>query len=298
MMRSWAIVVGCALLPGCGVALPISSDDPPTEPVLGYIASVTQMPPESAAQRAARLAIVKQRRSRGAIIVHRGDRSVAPENTLEAYAAAMDAGADGFEVDVAMSRDGVLFAFHDRTLNRSNATGHFNRRPRDVTYHQLLSVTPGPDYAYGRADADTRPPTLAAVLALARQRGALIHIDPKDSRASAQKAIARMITESGMWPHIVHVHEPYYYPHLVDHRDADFMRWKRYGSGRGVDWHRAQFGVVHQDWIDPATGEYESLRELAARGESVAPVPLPAGLRQRWGPAGPLGTPTISPGIQ
>ncbi|GMQ98156.1 MAG: glycerophosphodiester phosphodiesterase [Acidimicrobiia bacterium] len=44
---------------------------------------------------------------------HRGDRSRAPDNTLEAYQLAVDAGADGIELDVRRTSDGELIMSHD-----------------------------------------------------------------------------------------------------------------------------------------------------------------------------------------
>jgi glycerophosphoryl diester phosphodiesterase len=53
------------------------------------------------------------------VIAHRGARSLAPENTLAAAVKAFNAGADGWELDVAMSADGVLVLLHDNTLERT-----------------------------------------------------------------------------------------------------------------------------------------------------------------------------------
>lgn len=47
------------------------------------------------------------------VLAHRGARRRAPENTLEAYAAARDLGADGVELDVRRTRDGALVLHHD-----------------------------------------------------------------------------------------------------------------------------------------------------------------------------------------
>lgn len=54
------------------------------------------------------------------IIAHRGARSLAPENTLSAAIKAYESGADGWELDVAMSSDGVLVLLHDDTLERTS----------------------------------------------------------------------------------------------------------------------------------------------------------------------------------
>ncbi len=50
---------------------------------------------------------------------HRGASSCAPENTLAAFAAAVEAGADGLELDIHLSRDGVPVVIHDETLKRT-----------------------------------------------------------------------------------------------------------------------------------------------------------------------------------
>jgi glycerophosphoryl diester phosphodiesterase len=49
------------------------------------------------------------------IYAHRGDRSRAADNTLEAFALAVEAGADGIECDVRRTADGVLIMSHDPT---------------------------------------------------------------------------------------------------------------------------------------------------------------------------------------
>ena len=46
---------------------------------------------------------------------HRGDRSRAADNTIEAYALAVEAGADGIELDVRRTSDGVLIVSHDES---------------------------------------------------------------------------------------------------------------------------------------------------------------------------------------
>jgi len=51
------------------------------------------------------------------IIAHRGNKSVAPENTLPAFASALRAGTQSIEMDVVLSRDGVAMVIHDETLD-------------------------------------------------------------------------------------------------------------------------------------------------------------------------------------
>ncbi len=49
---------------------------------------------------------------------HRGDQSAAPENTLPAFEGALRLGFRYLETDVHVTRDGVVLAFHDASLDR------------------------------------------------------------------------------------------------------------------------------------------------------------------------------------
>lgn len=58
------------------------------------------------------------------VIPHGGGDGLYPENTMLAYDKTMAMGADVVDVDVSMSSDGVLVAFHDSTLApRTNGSG-------------------------------------------------------------------------------------------------------------------------------------------------------------------------------
>ncbi|MBU1984691.1 glycerophosphodiester phosphodiesterase [bacterium] len=50
------------------------------------------------------------------ILGHRGAPHSAPENSLESFRIALAAGADGIELDVQITGDGVLVAHHDGSL--------------------------------------------------------------------------------------------------------------------------------------------------------------------------------------
>lgn len=59
-------------------------------------------------------------RKRPLVIAHRGARSLAPENTLEAAAKAFELGAPMWEMDVGVSADDELVVIHDETLDRTS----------------------------------------------------------------------------------------------------------------------------------------------------------------------------------
>ena len=99
------------------------------------------------------------------LIAHRGASAEAPENTLAAFRRALALGANGIELDVQLSRDGVPVVFHDPTLAR--LTGRRGRIAR-LTRQELQTV---------RVRGEPVP-TLAEVLALPR-RHAVVQIEIK-----------------------------------------------------------------------------------------------------------------------
>lgn len=54
------------------------------------------------------------------IFAHRGASAYAPENTLEAFAMAIEQGADGIELDVQLTRDNELVVLHDEMIDRTS----------------------------------------------------------------------------------------------------------------------------------------------------------------------------------
>ena len=57
--------------------------------------------------------------SRPLVFAHRGGSALGPENTLAAFDRGVAAGADGIELDVHLSKDGVPVVHHDKTLDRT-----------------------------------------------------------------------------------------------------------------------------------------------------------------------------------
>jgi glycerophosphoryl diester phosphodiesterase len=80
--------------------------------------------------------------TRPLVIAHRGARSLAPENTLAAALKAVEAGADMWELDVAVTADGELVVVHDDTLDRtSNVVQVFpDRRPWQAWDFSLAEI--------------------------------------------------------------------------------------------------------------------------------------------------------------
>ena len=63
------------------------------------------------------------------MFAHRGGGALAPENTFAAFDNGLAKGAQGLELDVRLSADGVVVVHHDRTLERTtNLTGPIANR--------------------------------------------------------------------------------------------------------------------------------------------------------------------------
>lgn len=110
---------------------------------------------------------------------HRFARGLFPENTLEGLRAAVNLGLDSFEIDIAITRDGVPVVHHDPALNPNttrlggNWLDETGPLIRDLTLAELAEYDVGrlkPGSAYAAAYASQVPqdgariPTLDAVL--------------------------------------------------------------------------------------------------------------------------------------
>lgn len=123
------------------------------------------------------------------IIAHRGFSGVAPENTLAAFRQAIEVGADMFELDVLLSKDGRVIVIHDDTLDRTtDGVGPVSA----LTLAQLQELDAGswfsPEFA------DERIPTLEETLALAKNR-ILVNIEIK-TEAVTDRAEGGIVDET------------------------------------------------------------------------------------------------------
>ncbi|MFS8084792.1 MAG: glycerophosphodiester phosphodiesterase [Acidobacteriota bacterium] len=125
------------------------------------------------------------------IIAHRGASAIAPENTLLAFARGLADGADGVELDVRLSRDGVPMVIHDSTLRR---TGLCDGVVSEMTSAQLSQISSGDWFnrahpALARADYNREViPTLAQVFTFFKtereRNGPLIYVELKAAKSS------------------------------------------------------------------------------------------------------------------
>jgi glycerophosphoryl diester phosphodiesterase len=100
-----------------------------------------------------------------AITAHRGAKVAAPENSMAAFRAAMDAGATYAELDVQHTRDRVLVVVHDGDLMRM---GDDPRKVSELTAAEIATIDIG--RKYDAKFAGERPPRLEEVIDLVRGR--------------------------------------------------------------------------------------------------------------------------------
>ncbi len=124
------------------------------------------------------------------VFAHRGGCALGPENTIAAFDLGRAAGADGLELDVHLSSDGVIVVCHDDLLDR---TTNSNGPIQACTAADLARVDAGHRYADGAGGFPFRGlgigiPTLRDVLA--RYRDMLIIIEMKEDSVEMGRAVA------------------------------------------------------------------------------------------------------------
>jgi glycerophosphoryl diester phosphodiesterase len=134
--------------------------------------------------------------ARPLVLAHRGSCALGPENTLAAFDLGLQAGADGLELDVHLSADGVPVVHHDRRLDRT--TSH-SGPISGLTAAELARVDAG--YRFERGgdfpfrDRGIHVPTLRAVLQ--RYPDIPIVIEMKVDSARMGEAVALEVRLAG-----------------------------------------------------------------------------------------------------
>ncbi|MEM0157509.1 MAG: glycerophosphodiester phosphodiesterase [Thermoplasmataceae archaeon] len=204
------------------------------------------------------------------IIGHRGFPGLAPENTLRSFQMALASGADGVELDVQISRDGVPVIFHDFTALRM--CGHDNSISA-MNFREIRDL---------RVAGSELIPTLKEALELTS--GNMVFAELKISAAkdvTYKKNMCRRVREvieaSGMASNVIIT--------SFDHEALRFYRDIDRHQKIGVIYDRESMAFYLEHGIDPAAiidsygilvPEYtyhtgEALRALSASGKTVFP---------------------------
>ncbi len=123
--------------------------------------------------------------ARPLLIAHRGAPRERPENTLPSFLRALELGADGIELDVHLSGDGVVVVHHDEVPRAIAPSGRLaGRRIDSLTFDELQGFAVG---------GSALIPTLDEVLAVVKGR-AWLFVELKG--AGTEEAVVRAIEAS------------------------------------------------------------------------------------------------------
>jgi glycerophosphoryl diester phosphodiesterase len=128
---------------------------------------------------------------------HRGASAQAPENTLEAFRLAVEAGAGGLELDVHMTVDREIVVIHDATVER---TTEGSGVVAEMTLDELRTLDAG--YRFSPDGGRTHPyrgqgvriPTLAQVYE--HFPAVCVNVDMKEPQSDVERAVAGVIRDA------------------------------------------------------------------------------------------------------
>ncbi len=131
------------------------------------------------------------------MIGHRGNPTQAPENTLSGFIKAYENGADVFEVDVEITKDGEIIIMHDNTLNRTTTYSG------SKTVNQMTLAEVKAEFVLAvnndKSTATTeKVPTLKEVCDYFKDKDCKIFVEFKGSNASNVPATMKLLDSYGM----------------------------------------------------------------------------------------------------
>ena len=140
--------------------------------------------------------------SKTKIFAHRGASGYAPENTLEAFALAITQGADGIELDVQLTKDGIPVVIHDETIDRVTEKKGW---VKDYTLKELKELTvlknKFPEYSAAKI------PTLEEVLDAVKASGIQVNIELKTGiywYPEIEQKVADLVKKAGMEERVIY----------------------------------------------------------------------------------------------
>jgi glycerophosphoryl diester phosphodiesterase len=133
------------------------------------------------------------------VLGHRGASAYAPENTLTAFNLAFEQGADGVELDVTLTKDGIPVVIHDDTVDRTT-NGHGDIRL--MTLDQVKELDAAYKFDQYRGE---KIPTLDEVMRAVGKRG-IVNIELKGKSVQAdglEEAVLVVIEQTGTADNVI-----------------------------------------------------------------------------------------------
>lgn len=121
---------------------------------------------------------------------HRGLKAFYPENTMISFQKALEAGVDGIELDINMTKDGHLVIIHDTSVDRTtNGSGLVQNH----TLRELKELDAGSHFSW--EFKNEKIPTFEEFLDLVKYKDILLNVEIKDYRESVVDKTISMLEE-------------------------------------------------------------------------------------------------------
>ena len=124
------------------------------------------------------------------VVGHRGLKAFYPENTMISFEKAIEAGVDGIEMDINMTKDGHLVVIHDNRVDRTtNGIGLV----QDMTLEELKKLDAGSHFS--GEFCNERIPTFEEFLDLVKDKKIILNVEIKDYRFSVVDQTIKMLDD-------------------------------------------------------------------------------------------------------
>lgn len=129
------------------------------------------------------------------VAAHRGDSGNAPENSLSSIRSSIEKGVDAVEIDVMLTKDGVVILNHDYTFQRVAGVPY---KVKDMTYEEVAQVDIG--WKFSSDFAGEKVPTLEMVLDELQDYNITLIIDlkPTDSTGELSREVVKLVEKFEM----------------------------------------------------------------------------------------------------
>ncbi len=126
------------------------------------------------------------------VTAHRGSSIHYPENTMSAFKAAKDEGADWIELDVQQTKDGKIIVIHDTNFKR---TAGVNKHTWELTYEEIKKLDVGS--FKNKKFKGEKVPLLEEVIAFAKDNNIKLNIElkPTGHEKDFEKTVIDIINE-------------------------------------------------------------------------------------------------------
>lgn len=232
---------------------------------------------------------------------HRGARAVRPENTLPAFAYAMEQGVDVLELDLAVTRDDVLVVSHDARMNPAFCAGPAGAETliRKMTVAELRQWDCGakanPAFPKQQAVPGTRVPTLQEVFDLVKAKGANVefNIETKISPAKPDQTppperfaemVRDMVRANGLTSRVILQSFDFRTLHAMKRLEPAMRLSALYPNSAGLP-HRTLLELAHEAGAGIVSPEFKTVKAeevAAAHKAGLVIVPWTANTPAQW----------------